>query len=299
MAVVQRIRLLASSTLRLLVSSILIGLACATGAGASEACPPDMDVPGQPSLATGYRLMYGLDFGGAEREFVAWQHQYPRDAMGPMSAAANILFAELDRLGILRAQFFVNDDSITSRQRPSPDAGLHSRFEPALARAEVLAGQSLARDPNDRDSLLAMALVNGLRADYAALIEGRNLAALPYTRQAARWAARLIALEPECGDAYLATGISQYIIGSLAAPVRWILRLGGYAGDKQQGMQNVARAARDGRYLGPFARILLAIAYLRDGDRSRARGLLAGLARDFPSNPLFASEIRRLDTGHD
>jgi hypothetical protein len=44
-----------------------------------------------------------------------------------------------------------------------------------------------------------------------------------------------------------------------------------------------------------LARRLLAIAYLRAHDNAGARQLLAGLARDFPSNTLFAREIRRLD----
>ena len=56
--------------------------------------------------------------------------------------------------------------------------------------------------------------------------------------------------------------------------------------------------ADHGRYLGPFARILLAIAYVRDKDNSRARGVLAALRDEFPKNPLFAQEIARLDAIH-
>ncbi len=263
-------------------------------AGALTACPSALDVPGRPSLDAGYQSMYGLDFAHAELEFAGWQKEHPADALGPMSEAANLLFSELDRLGILRAQFFVNDRSLTTTHRPSPDPRVRTRFQAALERAQALATRQLEKQPADQDALLAMALVNGLRADEASLIEGRNLAALPYTKEAAQWASRLIAVAPGCGDAYLATGISQYIVGSLAAPVRWILRLGGYSGDKGEGLREVQRAAEHGRYLAPFARILLAIAFLRDGDVSRARATLAGLARDFPSNPLFASEIQHL-----
>ncbi len=60
-------------------------------------------------------------------------------------------------------------------------------------------------------------------------------------------------------------------------------------------MDEVSVTAAHGGFLGPFARILLAIAYLRAHDGSRARQLLVGLERDFPSNGLFALEIRRLD----
>jgi hypothetical protein len=55
--------------------------------------------------------------------------------------------------------------------------------------------------------------------------------------------------------------------------------------------------AKRGRYLAPFARMLLAIAYVREKDKPRARELLASLRDEFPRNPLFAREIARLDAG--
>src|SRR5205085_1402905 len=98
-------------------------------------------------------------------------------------------------------------------------------------------------------------------------------------------------------EAHLAGGISRYLIGSMAAPMRWILRLGGVKGDKQAGIAELQLTAERGHYLAPFARILLAIAYVRDKDPARARELLVSLRRDFPENPLFAREIARLDSG--
>jgi hypothetical protein len=40
----------------------------------------------------------------------------------------------------------------------------------------------------------------------------------------------------------------------------------------------------------------LSSAYVREKDRPRAREILASLRDEFPSNPLFAKEIARLDT---
>lgn len=248
------------------------------------------------SLEHGFRLMYGLQFQAAEREFAGWQNQYPQDPLGPMSLAANVLFAELDRAGILQAQFFVSDSTFTSKKKPAPaDPVLRAKFDRALADAEKLARPRLDRDPRDRDALFAMAMVYGLRADYAALIEGRNMSSLSHTREAASFARRLLAVAPDYADAYLATGVSDYIVGSLSAPVRWLLRLAGYSGDKGKGIDQLKVAATRGRLLAPFARILLAVAYLRDDDRFRARELLVDLARDFPTNPLFAREVKRID----
>jgi hypothetical protein len=52
--------------------------------------------------------------------------------------------------------------------------------------------------------------------------------------------------------------------------------------------------AEHGRYLKPFARILLAIAYVRDKDKTRALELLVALRSQFPGNTLFPREIERL-----
>jgi hypothetical protein len=246
------------------------------------------------SLEQGFRLMYGLDFASAERIFLQWRADHPRDPLAPMSQAANLLFSELDRSGVLQAQFFVDDASFTSKKPSAPPPGLRARFDAAVADAEAVARARLSEDLRDRDALFALAMVFGLRADYAALVEGRNMAALSYTRQATQVARTLLEIAPDYADAYLATGISQYIVGSLFAPLRWVLRIAGFQGDKQKGMQELRLTVERGRFLGPFARILLTIAYLRQHDMERARELLAGLEREFPSNPLFARELQRI-----
>jgi len=72
------------------------------------------------------------------------------------------------------------------------------------------------------------------------------------------------------------------------------LRVGGVSGDKKQGISELQITATTGQYLAPFARILLAIAYVREKDTMKARELLASLRDQYPKNPLFAREIARL-----
>ena len=248
------------------------------------------------SLDEGYRLMYNLQFDSARHEFLRWQREHPGNPLGPASEAANYLFSEFERLGVLEAQFYVKDSSFLSRKKLLPDPDVRARFDAALNRAEAEARQGLAGEAEDLDSLFALALVYGLKADYAALIEKRNMASLRYTRQASEVGRKLLTIAPGYYDAYLATGIGKYIVGSMVAPLRWILGMAGYAGDKQQGIQELKLTAENGRLLGPFARILLAVAYLREDYRPQARGLLVGLRDEFPSNPLFAREIARMDS---
>jgi hypothetical protein len=216
--------------------------------------------------------------------------------MGPACDAAGLLFSELNRLGVLEAQFYADDHAFAERKKLTPDAGIRERFYAALNQADTRAHSRLTKNPKDRDALLALTMSSGLKADYAALIEKRNLASLRYTKEATAWAQQLLAVDPNCYDAHLAGGVSHYIIGSMAAPIRWLVRLGGASGDKQKGIAELQLTAQRGRYLAPFARILLAIAYVREKDKSRARELLISLRNDFPQNPLFTQEIARLDT---
>jgi hypothetical protein len=246
-------------------------------------------------LDRGFLRLYDLDFNGAQKEFESWEKLNPDNPMGPASEAAGILFSEFNRLGVLEAQFYADDSAFGARKKYDADPQQRARFEQKLSRAEDLATPRLSRDSKDRDALFAMTLAAGLRSDFAALIEKRNLVSLHYTKEATAWAAQLLAADPTCYDAHLAGGVSRYIIGSMAAPVRWLVRLGGVSGDKAGGIAELQTTAAQGHLLAPFARILLAIAYVREKDFPRAHDLLVALQRDFPDNTLFGRELARLD----
>lgn len=275
--------------IQLTVAALLLFSLPALAATASLSLPP---------LDHGFQLLYSLDFDAAHGIFAGWEQSHPDDPMGPTCDAAGLLFSEFHRLGVLEAQFFEDDKKFESRQKLSPDPAIRTRFDAEVQKAQNIARSLLAKNPRNRDALFALTLTNGLEADYAALIDKRNLASLRYTKESSAWGQQTLAVDPECYDAHIAGGISKYLIGSMAAPVRWLVRLGGVSGDKQAGITELRLVADRGHYLAPFANILLAIAYVRDHDKPRARELLASLQVQFPSNPLFAEEMARLDSGH-
>ena len=279
---------------RVAVRAAILFASAALGclAQAEEVLP----IPSSSLLDRGFSGLYNLDFSGAQKDFATWQQEHPDDAVGPVSEAAGLLFSEFHRLGVLESQFYENDASFAARSKLTPDPAIKEQFQNAIGRAETLAHARLAQDPKDRDALFALTLSSGLRADYAALIEKRNLASLHFTKQASISAEQLLAVCHDCYDALLATGFSKYIIGSMSPPVRWILRMGGLPADKAGGIADLQTTAEHGHYLAPFARILLAIVYVREKDKPRALELLAGLRSEFPANTLFPREIARLQT---
>ena len=289
----------------MIVAALWVSCALGVAAQAEDVpSPATEDVPSPDivsaldvsALDRGFSGLYNLDFAGAQRDFAAWQQMHPDDPVGQVSEAAGFLFSEFNRLGVLESQFYENDESFLRRSKPAPDPVLRDHFQAAIGRAENLSHARLAKDPKDRDALFALTLSSGLQADYAALIEKRNLASLRFTKQASASAQQLLAVCHDCYDALLATGFSKYSIGSMAAPVRWVLRLGGLSSDKQGGIADLQKTAEHGHYLAPFARILLAIAYVREKDKARALQLLIGLRREFPANTLFSREIAHLQS---
>jgi hypothetical protein len=275
-----------------------VALVCVSFALCITAMAEDVPSVSVSLLDRGYSRLYNLDFSGAQKDFATWETQHPQNALGPVSEAAGLLFSEFHRLGVLESQFYEDNATFAARQKLTPDPAVRDQFQKAIDRADNLAHVQLAKDPKDRDSLFALTLSAGLQADYAALIEKRNFASLHYTKQASSSARQLLAVCHDCYDALLATGFSKYIMGSMSAPVRWVLLLGGLPADKDGGIADLQTTAERGHYLAPFARILLAIVYVREKDKPRALHLLTALRSEFPANTLFPREIARLETAH-
>jgi hypothetical protein len=249
--------------------------------------------PSDP-LDRGYRQMYDLQFPEAHATFRSYEDLHPGDPLGPTSDAAAYLFGEFDRLGVLQTELFVDDQAFKHWKKPAPDPAVREAFQQALAKSNEEADAVLQESADDRNALLAKVFDLGLQADYLSLIEKRNLAALGYTKQGGLLAQKLLAVAPNSYDAYLAVGVENYMLGLRSAPERWIFRLYGAEADKDRGIRNLELTAEKGHYLLPLARLLLAVAALRDNDRNHARELLEGLAKEFPNNRLYQTELSRL-----
>jgi hypothetical protein len=258
----------------------------------SFAASPAVENPSY--LSQGFQQMYNLDFPAAHDTFHAYQQLHQEDPMGYVSNAAAYLFSEFDRLHILQADLFTDNHAFEHRSKPLPDPAVKTQFESELSKGDAAANKILAQNPNDENALFSVVMANGLRGDYTALIEKRNLASLSYMKASRTTAEKLLAVDPSCYDAYLAVGVENYLLGINSAPVRWVLRMTGSETDKQQGIERLRLTAEKGHYLAPFARLLLAVAALRDKDRQTARMLLAGLAKEFPGNQLYVTELARI-----
>lgn len=245
-------------------------------------------------LDQGYDDMYNLQFDAAHRVLTQYEALQPTDPMGPVSDAAVCLFSELERLHILQSEFFVNNRHFFDFTVRHPDPPVKARFDEDLEKTQRLAALQLKSSERRANAMLAETLRLGLRADYLALIERSNLAALAETKKARILARQLLAKYPRYYDAYIAMGVENYLLSQKPAPIRLVLRMTGARTDKQRGIKELRLTAEHGHYLKPYARLLLAVAALRDGNRKKARELLGWLAVQYPQNRLYKDELTKL-----
>jgi len=244
-------------------------------------------------IDSGYHEMYDLHFNQAHATFQLYMTQHPEDPMGPVSNAAAYLFSEFHRTGVLDMQLFTDDDTYMHHSE-NPDPAIKKALDANLDKAEHLANAVLKSKPNDPRALFAKTLTYGLHADYASLVERKDLKGFQYTKQGSQYAHQLLQVDPHAYDAYLAVGMENYILGLKPAPVRWLLHMAGGETDKDLGEKDLELTAAQGHYLRPLAKLLLAVAAIRDKDKIKARDLLSSLAKEFPNNPLYAQQLAKI-----
>jgi hypothetical protein len=247
-----------------------------------------------PELEAGFHLLYELKTVEARAQFASWQKAHPEDPLGSASEAASYLFEECYQQGILTSDFFLDNKRFLGKVPLKPDPELRAAFFAADKKAQELAKQKLKIDADDPNALFAITLSLGMEADYAALIDKQQMDSLKMIRDADKYAKRLLAIAPEGTDAYLTLGTANYIIGSLPGFKKFLLGFAGIHGDKKEGIKQLELAAASGHYLRPFAKIMLALAALREKKPEVARVQMQELVVEFPENSLFASELAKL-----
>ena len=246
-------------------------------------------------IDTAFERLYNFDFQTTHVMINRCVAANPADPLPYAVRASAYLFYELDRLGLLEGEFFADDKRIIDRKKLKPDPAVRALLFKAIEDAQSRAQVILAKQPTDRRALFAMSIAQGINTDYTAFVEKRQIASLSSVRQSNSYAARLLRVDPQFYDAYLTTGLTEYLVGSLPFFIRWFVHMDNIKGSKDQGKHNLVLVARRGHYFRGFAKVLLGIVYLREKQPREAHRLLAELAQEYPANPLFKKELVKLE----
>jgi hypothetical protein len=246
-------------------------------------------------LDTGFKKLYELNFEEARAEFVEYQRIRPDDPMGKAAEAASYLYQQFDTKGILTSEFFLSDARFLGGIEGTPAQNRNMPFEEAVHQSRDMAKKRVKANSHDIQGLLALTIADGMESNYDAFIQKKQMSALSLMKQGEQEANAVLSIDPTSQDAYVALGMANYVIGCLPSYKRAFLWFGGVHGDKQKGIELMSTAAEHGRYLSPFAKIMLALAYEREHQPEKARALLAELSAQFPSNRIFAHELVLVD----
>jgi len=249
-----------------------------------------------PELNAGFDLLYEQKFAEARQVFTSWESRNPEDPFGEVAVAASYLFEELCDQGVLTSDFFLNEKKFLHGIDGRPNPERMSHFGEALTRARELAKARQKTNPNDGEALFALTLAAGMESDAESILQKKHMDGLKRMKEANKYADRLLAQDPDATDAYIALGIANYVIGSQNAGARFALWFDGVHGNKQLGMEQVAKTAEHGHYLRPFAKIILALAARREKQVPLAQKLLRELCEQYPDTQLYASEYAKVSS---
>jgi hypothetical protein len=247
-----------------------------------------------PELKEGFRLLYVQKYPEAREKFSGWTSAHPDDPFGFVAKSASYLFEEFYRQGVMTSDFFLDDKKFLRGIDGKPDPERLKNFDAELAHARSLANARLSKNKKDAAGLFALTLAAGMESNSDSILQKKHLEGLKRMKEANEHAKLLLAQRPDADDAWVAPGSADYIIGCLSGGVRMVLLFGGIHGDKKLGMELVGKTAEKGRYLEPFAKVLLALAARREKQDALAQKLLHELTEEFPDSPLFAAEYAKV-----
>ena len=274
----------------LLLLSAAVGFAKAAPKGNSPAFTIE------PDVSAGFDLLYEQKFAEARQTFATWESRNLEDPFGQVAVAASYLFEELYLQGVLTSDFFLDDKRFLHGISGRPNPERMSHFGEALTRACELAKARQKTNPDDPEALFALTLAAGMESDAESILQKKRMNGLKRMKEANSYAERLLARDPDATDAYIALGIANYVIGSQSSGARFALWFDGVHGNKKLGMEQVAKTAENGRYLRPFAKIILALAARREKQVPLAQKLLRELCEQYPDTQLYASEYAKVSS---
>ncbi len=246
-----------------------------------------------PEIDRVFNTLYDFQFGESQSLARAYIAQHGEDPMGHASLASVLTFSEMNRLQVFSKDMF-KDEKVSGASAKRVAAEARLAFEDALNRAKNAGAQALKIDPRDTNALLALLIATGAERDFAALIDKRYKDSYYAAKASQDYALRLQEAAPELADAWFTRGFSEYLVGSMPAVLRWLMKIEKVDGNRQRGIEYMAKCAQDGRYLKAFAQMMLATIYQKEKRLEDSRRMMESYSNEHPRNELVRRELAKM-----
>jgi tetratricopeptide (TPR) repeat protein len=238
--------------------------------------------------------LHNLEFDASQRELEAWLSQHPTDLRALNYLAATILQREMFRRELLESQVYAEKGEAFRPGRVTLSPAFLEEFFGALDKAEKLAADRVKQNPNDEDALYWAGTTHATRAIFHLTLAKSHRAALGAAKEARKYHAQLLKINPHFVDAYLVIGTYDYVVGSLPWYLKVLVAVAGHHGDRERGLAAIKRVTEEGRWAREDAKSYLAVLYFREKRYAEALAILQGLAESYPRNFLLPQQIARI-----
>lgn len=243
-----------------------------------------------PLETEAYQHLFNYDFEAAEEIFERLDDQFPDFAAGPYGHAAVIWTKVAQRVGAMRGSSHRGDrfweQSGISLVTDEEEQFFEDQLEEAKRRGERVR----QRDPGDLLNLYYLGAVESIKAAWDGTVQRAYFSAGRAMRRAASLHREVLEADPGFADAYHAPGAQDYAIATLPRALRMLAFLFGMRGEKERGLDWVARTAREGQRSRWGALWALVLFMQREERMDDALTAVGTLREQFPRNPDFALE---------
>lgn len=261
-------------------AAVLLTILATPGAGTANPQSETLRVSAAADL-------YNLD---RERAIAAYREAVaadPADSAAHRGLAGALWIDESFKRGTMTVDSYLGGVSRSNVKVAPPSPELLKEFESVTGRAIEMARKKIAANPRDPNGHYELGAAVGLRASFAATIQGSVRAAFGSAREAYNAHERVMELDKRRHDAGLIVGTYRYLIAGMALPVRWVAYAAGFGGGKEKGITLVKGAAD---YRGDNrvdARVALVLLFNRERRYDEALTQLERLRAEYPRNRLF------------
>jgi tetratricopeptide (TPR) repeat protein len=273
-------------SIRSLRSGVVIAAILSVVAVRLSADQPEGSAPSAAALrARGLQLAFNLDHAEAEKAFNEAIAADPNDPTAHRLAAAIAWIRALYEQGAVTADDYLGRARTTARRQP-PDPELSTIFHEHMVRAMALA-EERRRTADNADAHFQIGAAYGFQASYAATVEGRMFDSFRAARRAYSEHQRVLELDPNRKDAGMIVGTYRYGVSVLPFLSRFVARIVGFGGGRDQGITLVEDAARYPSDVQTNARFTLIVIYNRESRYDDALKVIEQLQQQYPRNRLL------------
>jgi tetratricopeptide (TPR) repeat protein len=212
----------------------------------------------------------------------------PQDAAAYRGLATTLWLSITFHRGNMTVDDYLGKVTRSNARTPSPPppADTVAAFREAVDRAMALSRARIAVNDRDADAQYQLGAAVGLRASYAATVDGSMLGAFRAAREAYEAHEKVLEIDPRRKDAGLIVGTYRYVVSALALPLRWMAYAAGFGGGREKGLQLIEGAAAYPGESQADARFALILLYNRERQYDAALQQLSVLRERYPRNRL-------------